>query len=77
MQNALGDIEIDPEQKAEMKAEMLEFAECMREHGIDMADPVFSDDGRVTLQGPPPGADGPCRWGAFKQRSRSAVARTV
>ena len=23
-----------------------------------MPDPVFSDDGRVTQQGPPPGADG-------------------
>jgi hypothetical protein len=58
MANARGNIEIDPEEQAEMQAEMLEFAECMREHGIDMPDPVFSDDGRVTQQGPPPGADG-------------------
>jgi hypothetical protein len=58
MENARGDIEVDPEQLAEMQAEMLEFAECMREHGIDMPDPVFSDDGRVTQQGPPPGDDG-------------------
>ena len=58
MENARGDLELDPEQLAEMQAEMLEFTECMREHGVDMADPVFSDDGRVTQQGPPPGADG-------------------
>ena len=58
MENARGDLEVDPEQLAEMQADMLEFTECMREHGVDMADPVFSDDGRVTQQGPPPGADG-------------------
>jgi hypothetical protein len=58
MANARGNIEIDPEEQAEMQADMLEFAECMREHGIDMPDPVFSDDGRVTQQGPPPGAGG-------------------
>ncbi len=58
MANARGNLDIDPEQQAEMQAEMLEFAECMREHGIDMADPVFSDDGRVTQRGPAPGAEG-------------------
>ena len=30
-----------------MREQMLEFAECMREHGIDMPDPVFGDDGGV------------------------------
>ena len=58
MANARGTMEIDPEERAEMQAEMLEFSECMREHGIDMPDPVFSDDGRVTQQGPPPGDEG-------------------
>lgn len=58
MENARGDMDIDPEQRAEMQAEMLEFAECMREHGIDMDDPVFSDDGRVTQRGPGPDAEG-------------------
>jgi hypothetical protein len=58
MANARADLDMDPEEQAEMQAQMLEFAACMREHGIDMADPVFSDDGRVTQQGPPPGADG-------------------
>jgi hypothetical protein len=47
MANARGEIEIDPEQEAEMQAQMLEFAECMREHGIDMPDPQFQGDGRV------------------------------
>ena len=48
--NAIGDIEIDPEQQAEMQAQMLEFAECMREHGIDMPDPEFGADGTVRVE---------------------------
>jgi hypothetical protein len=53
MENAMGDIEIDPEQQAEMEEQMLAFAECMREHGVDMPDPVFGSDGRVTVNGGP------------------------
>jgi len=33
-----------PEEQAEMQDEMLAFAECMREQGIDWPDPVFDDD---------------------------------
>jgi hypothetical protein len=40
--------EIDPEQEAELQEQALEFAECMREHGIDMPDPVFDEDGGMT-----------------------------
>ena len=36
---------IDPKQQDQM----LEFARCMREHGIDMPDPDFSDGGRVRI----------------------------
>jgi hypothetical protein len=45
----MGEIELDPEQEAEMREQLLEFAECMRDHGIDMPDPVFEDNGRVTM----------------------------
>ena len=38
-----------------MREQMLEFAECMRDHGIDMPDPVFGDDGRVDDAAPKPG----------------------
>jgi hypothetical protein len=48
MEDAMGDIEIDPEQEAEMRERLLEYAECMREQGIDYPDPVF-DEGRVTV----------------------------
>src|SRR4051794_9581710 len=37
---------LDPE----TKQAMLDFARCMREHGVDMPDPQFSA-GRVTQQG--------------------------
>ncbi|MGH9132961.1 MAG: hypothetical protein ACRDZZ_03430 [Ilumatobacteraceae bacterium] len=40
------------EDQAEMREQMLEFTRCMREHGIDMPDPQFSDDGRITVGGP-------------------------
>jgi hypothetical protein len=39
----------DPEQLERMKQEALEFAECMREHGVDMPDPQFSEDGAMTV----------------------------
>ena len=49
MEEVVGDIERDPEREAEMREQMLEFAQCMRDHGIDMPDPTFSDDGRVEI----------------------------
>ena len=39
--------EISPEDQAAMEDAMLEFAQCMRDHGIDMPDPDFSGDGGV------------------------------
>jgi hypothetical protein len=50
LEDAVGQIEVDPEQEAEMREQMLEFAACMREHGIDMPDPVFDSNGRVEVQ---------------------------
>jgi hypothetical protein len=61
MQRAVGDIEQDPEQVAEMQQQMLAFAQCMRDHGVDMPDPTF-DNGKVTVQignGPPPDGSSP------------------
>ena len=39
----------DPEELEQMTAEALEFAQCMREHGVDMPDPQFSEDGAMTV----------------------------
>jgi hypothetical protein len=57
MENAVSEVEIDPEQEAEMREQMLEYAQCMREHGIDMPDPEFTENGGVTLE--IGGPDGP------------------
>jgi hypothetical protein len=37
--------QLTPEQREEMQEAMLEFARCMREHGVDMPDPEFSGEG--------------------------------
>jgi len=50
MDNAVSQMEIDPEREAEMKEQLLEYAACMRDHGIDMPDPTFGENGRVTIQ---------------------------
>jgi hypothetical protein len=39
--------QIDPEQEAAMRDRALAFAQCMRDHGIDMPDPTFGDNGVV------------------------------
>ena len=57
MANMRSDLEDDPERLAEMKEQMLEFAQCMRDQGVDMPDPTFDENGRVKMTGPPPEAE--------------------
>ena len=45
------------DQQAKMKQSMLDFARCMRENGIDMADPKFEGN-RVTMRAGGPGKPG-------------------
>jgi hypothetical protein len=61
LEDAMGDIEVDPEQQAQMREQLLEFARCMRDHGIDMEDPVFDENGRVQIKtnGPAGGGGDP------------------
>lgn len=40
--------DMDPAQAAKARDRALKFAQCMREHGIDMPDPEFASSGRVT-----------------------------
>jgi hypothetical protein len=40
---------------AEMRTALLDFARCMREHGVDMPDPTFSDGGARVEQHSGPG----------------------
>jgi hypothetical protein len=50
-----------PSPSADPQEAMLNFAQCMRDHGVDMPDPVFSTDGKgggtVTQAGPASGAN--------------------
>jgi hypothetical protein len=55
MANIRGELEDDPERLAEMKEQMLAFAQCMRDQGIDMPDPTFDADGRVQIEAGPGG----------------------
>jgi predicted small lipoprotein YifL len=57
MANMRSELEDDPERLAEMKADMREFAQCMRDHGVDMPDPTFDENGRIKMTGPPPDAE--------------------
>ncbi len=49
LEDVMGEIEIDPEQEAEMREQMLAMSQCMRDHGIDFPDPVFDGNGRVQV----------------------------
>ena len=40
------------DRRAEFREAALEFAKCMREHGVDMPDPKPGEGGRITLGGP-------------------------
>jgi hypothetical protein len=50
------------EEQARMREEALEFSKCMREHGVDMPDPQFGENGEVTVSAGrevEPGGPGP------------------
>ena len=40
--------ELSEDQEREFKERALKFARCMREHGIDVPDPTFGENGRIT-----------------------------
>lgn len=50
MDQAVGSVDVDPEREAEMREQMLEYAQCMRDHGVDFPDPTFGDNGMVTMR---------------------------
>ena len=52
----VGPPQLDEQQQAELREAALAFARCMREHGVDMPDPTFRDDGGM-LQTLPEGAE--------------------
>jgi hypothetical protein len=49
-----------PEEQEEFKEDALAFAQCMREHGIEMPDPRFDSEGHVQMKiGGPGGGPNP------------------
>ena len=42
--------QLPADHREELEANLLRFAKCMREHGIDMPDPTFNDNGGVEMQ---------------------------
>jgi hypothetical protein len=42
--------ELTDEQQKEFEKAALAHAQCMREHGIDMPDPTFGEDGQATIR---------------------------
>ena len=73
----MGDFEIDPEREAEMREELLAFSECMREHGIDMPDPVFSERRRGWRWGHRPAMARPSTTKSSRRPPRSATRATA
>jgi hypothetical protein len=49
----------DEEQQAEMRDAALEFAKCMRRHGVDMPDPTFPQGGGMLMRMPRGAEDDP------------------
>lgn len=62
MEEAAPEMQLDPEEQAEMQDQLLEVAQCMRDRGHDMPDPEVDDSGRVTMQAGP-GQEGPAPGG--------------
>ncbi len=66
---------VNPADRAQLEADMevmLVFAACMRDHGIDFADPQFDDSGGI--EGPAGPADGD--WEAFDAAREACEAQT-
>ena len=59
---------IDPARRAKLQEAALNFARCMREHGVDMPDPQLSGKGGLTFQAGPRsgGSGGPSSTGTGK-----------
>ena len=62
------------EEQEKMQEQALEFSKCMREHGIDMPDPQFSEDGGVTINAEVEGGRG---WPASGRRGLPGRHRGV
>jgi hypothetical protein len=58
LEEARPDVQLSPEQQAEMQDKLTAMAECMRARGHDMPDPQVADDGGVMTRREAGGSDG-------------------
>lgn len=75
-----GDGPTRPADDPEFQDAILEFAQCMRDHGVDMPDPEFSDDGGVRIgRGPGEGGAGPDdeEWQAAEEACQPIMDEAV
>jgi hypothetical protein len=59
IEDVMPEIQLSPEERAEMEDRMLAMAECMRSKGHDMPDPQFDDKGGFAVGGPELDPDDP------------------
>ena len=59
LEEAAPDIQLTPEEQAELQDRLVAMAECMRSRGHDVPDPQVGDDGRVTIGRGPGQGGGP------------------
>ncbi|HEY7705156.1 MAG TPA: hypothetical protein VID03_10055 [Acidimicrobiia bacterium] len=57
--------------QADQEQAALEFAQCMRDHGVDMPDPTVDGDGNIRMSPPSFGEDGPPE--GFAETARAAA----
>ena len=67
MEEVRPDVQLSPEEQAEMQDRLVALAECMRARGHDMPDPQVGEDGGVT---------DPSRGGAARPRPAAPVLPT-
>ena len=67
----------DPEQIQQMQDQALAFSQCMRDHGIDFPDPVFGDNGTVSISLGEPGQGGIDPQSQAFQDAQTECGRTV
>lgn len=64
----------DKPSQAELEDAALKYAQCMRDHGIDMPDPEFSDDGGIGMRiGGPAGKPGSEAEASAQQKKMEAA----
>ena len=64
----------EPEAEAERREAALDYARCMREHGVDVPDPAPDESGRVVMGGPVSRAPVPPeRFGAADEECRDEL----